>query len=229
MLDAALAASTCFTIVELGAGWGPWVTMGAAMARKRGLRFRLIAVEGSLDHFEFMKTHFADNNIDPGEHRILHGVVSTKDGVAKFPKAPNPADDYGGFIGQGGDHEEVRAYSLASLLAGEPVVDIIHCDIQGHEVEVLAPAVAVLGRRVRRIVVGTHSKEIEERLRDIFSKEGWRPDGDLTCSFKEENGQSILVQDGAQLWVNPNVEAGQPLNLGRSWLRRVVQNWRSGH
>jgi FkbM family methyltransferase len=201
------------------------------MARKRGLLFRLIAVEGSRDHFEFMKTHLADNNIDPCEHRILYGVVSAKDGTAKFPKAPNPADDYGGFIGQGSDCDEVRAYSLVSLLAAEPVVDIIHCDIQGHEVEVIAPAMAFLRRRVRRIVVGTHGKEIEERLRAMFSKEGWRLDGDLTCSFKEENGQSTLVQDGAQLWVNPNVKEDQPLeqHQGRSWLRRIVQNWRSGH
>jgi FkbM family methyltransferase len=204
MLDAALQATEKFTVLELGAGWGPWVVMGAAMARKRGLEYRLIAIEGSSDHFDFMKTHFLDNGLNPADHKIFRGVVAAGDGIAKFPKITNPSSDYGASIGVGAVLEDVEAYSVATLLRGEPVIDILHCDVQGNEVDVLAPALVELRKQVRRIVIGTHGRKIEESLFDLFGSAGWRLEGDAACQMKQADGSIVLVQDGAQLWVNPD-------------------------
>ena len=94
MLDAGRAATTSLTVMELGAGWGPWVSMGAKMAQRRNLSFRLIAVEGSSDHFDFLQTHLADNGIDLARCKLVHGIVGTKDGIANFPKLLDPSADY---------------------------------------------------------------------------------------------------------------------------------------
>lgn len=76
-----------FVAIELGAGWGPWLITGATAARRKGIkRIQLVGVEGSGKHVAFMRQHFLDNGFNPDEHQILHGVVGTYNGIAKFPK-----------------------------------------------------------------------------------------------------------------------------------------------
>jgi FkbM family methyltransferase len=209
MLEAGRAASGTLTVMELGAGWGPWISIGAKMAERRGLSYRLIAVEGSADHFKFLQTHVDDNQIDLTKCNLVHGVVGPKDGTAKFPILLDPSSDYGASIGNAvtgsGEFEELKCYSIATLLAGEPTVDIIHCDIQGHEVEALTAAISALSAGVRRVVVGTHGRSIEEKLHELFSSNGWRLDKDMACTVKLGQVAPDLVQDGAQLWVNPRL------------------------
>jgi FkbM family methyltransferase len=85
-----------FTAVELGAGWGPWLVSAALAARQKGIaQVRLLGVEGSVKHAEFMHEHFRDNGVDPGQHNLLHGVVGTYDGVAHFPVIPDSAANWG--------------------------------------------------------------------------------------------------------------------------------------
>ncbi len=65
--------------------------------------------------------------------------------------------------------EQVPSISLQTLLADLPVVDILHCDIQGMEAEVFRAGQAVVDARVRRVVIGTHSRKVEAELLDIFA------------------------------------------------------------
>lgn len=53
-----------------------------------------------------------------------------------------------------------------------PRVDILHSDIQGAESEVFHHAISLLNERVRRVVVGTHTRKIEGELMDLFSANG---------------------------------------------------------
>src|SRR3954447_10429695 len=72
VLRAVLDAGPEVVAVELGAGWGPWLVAVAAAARVRGIRaVRLVGVEGSRHHVEYLRTHFADNGLDPAAHTIL--------------------------------------------------------------------------------------------------------------------------------------------------------------
>ncbi|GJG89162.1 hypothetical protein tb265_43430 [Gemmatimonadetes bacterium T265] len=85
-----------FVVVELGAGWGPWLVSLASAARAKGLDdVRLVGIEGSADHVAYMHTHFADNGIDPRRHRLVHAVVGTSDGVAEFPVHNEPSVRWG--------------------------------------------------------------------------------------------------------------------------------------
>lgn len=204
MMEAARAARGTFTVLELGAGWGPWIGMGAAMARKTGVDYRLIAVEASQGHYDFLITHVADNKIDPFKCRLLHGIVGDNDGAAKFPKLLDPSLDYGASVDQTdakGGYEEVQSFRIATLLEGEPIVDILHCDIQGHEAVALIDSIDAIDARVRRLIVGTHGRGIEEQLHKIFAEHGWSLSNDLACTFTGGTA-STLATDGAQYWVN---------------------------
>jgi len=74
--------------------------------------------------------------------------------------------------------DRAGAISLATLLADFDRVDIIHCDVQGAEADVISAAMPKMATTVRRIVVGTHSRMIEHRYSKPFSSLGggskWR-------------------------------------------------------
>jgi hypothetical protein len=96
VLRAVLDARGELVAVELGAGWAPWLVIAARAARLRGVEaVRLVGVEGSAAHLDFMRAHFADNGLDPDRHTLLHGVVGSYDGVATFPVDVDPANAYG--------------------------------------------------------------------------------------------------------------------------------------
>jgi FkbM family methyltransferase len=197
-------------VVELGAGWGPWLVGAAKAAECVGIRdVRLAGVEGGEGHFAFMQQHFRDNGLDPDAHLLIHGVVGAHDGIAKFPKSADPRNDYGseadyqaaGSASQAFD--EVRCVALTSLLSDLPPVDLIHCDVQGAEHEVLTAAQAALEARVRRVVVGTHSRRIEADLLSFFAGLGWKLEDENPCGFIQSGGALNLVRDGFQVWSNP--------------------------
>lgn len=203
MIEALQAAQGSFAIMELGAGWGPWMSMAAVITRRLGLPCKLIAVEGLAEHIGFIDTHLRDNGVDPSSHRILHGVVAAADGTARFQKLSG--SEYGATIMDdpaGEQFEVVPSYSLASLLANEPIIDIIHCDIQGHEVEALSAGISALNQRVKRLVVGTHGRTIEQDLLGLFGRNRWRLVDELACAASIVDGKPAFLQDGAQYWLN---------------------------
>ena len=197
-----------FVAMELGAGWGPWIVLGAHLARRRGLPAVLTGVEGSSDHVAYMLTHLADNGFDPAAHQIIHAVAGSRDGVAYFPKLPDPTSDWGAeakFDAQAGtiEMEEVPCISLQTLLDRMPVLDFLHCDVQGAEADVLASAIDAVGQRVRRICIGTHGRAIEAALLDLIARHGWVLEVEKPCGLQQQEGKMILIADGVQVWRNP--------------------------
>ena len=108
------------------------------------------------------------------------------------------------------DTVAVPCISLPTLLAPLPYVDFIHCDIQGAENEVLPPALDVLDGKVGRVIVGTHSTEIHESLRDSFRSHGW---------LLEFEHLHTAVADGTQVWLNPRPRAPNWQDHLRSFVR----------
>jgi FkbM family methyltransferase len=164
-----------FVVVELGAGWGPWLVFGARAAQKLGIENIVLAgVEGSAGHFAFLRQHLLDNGLNPDEHILIHGVIGATDGIAQFPKLTVPSEEWGASADYANvptsiEMEQVVSVSLATLLNQLTPVDLIHCDIQGAEFEVLSAARHELTNHVRRIVVGTHGRRTEVDLLDFFS------------------------------------------------------------
>ena len=213
-LRSVLEARDRLVVVELGAGWAPWLVASATAAKRLGIQdILLVGVEGSAGHVAFMREHMRNNGIDPERHRVMHGVVGVEDGTAYFPKLTNPRDDYGaeadfGRAGDGAAMEEVPTYSLQTLLADIPRVDILHCDIQGVEAEVFRAAQDVVDAKVSRIVVGTHSRAVEGELQAQFSARGWILEADSACDFVQmPGGAVVLSHDGTQVWRNTRLAA----------------------
>jgi hypothetical protein len=76
---------------------------------------------------------------------------------------------------------EVRSVSLRSILGGFPYVDLIDLDVQGVEADVLESAENMLSDKVKRVHIGTHSTDNEDRLRTLFGRLGWQKLNDYGC------------------------------------------------
>lgn len=216
-LRSVLEARDRFVAIELGAGWAPWLVSMAIAAQKRGIKdLALVGVEGAADHHAWMRTHFADNGLDPDQHLLLHAVVGADDGVAYFPKLHDPTLDYGANAVFSDDEreaavvrgalEKVDCVGLAGLLRRTGRVDLLHMDIQGHEQTVLEASMAEMNGYVRRAVIGTHSRTIDAALLDLFTTHGWQLEYEKpTVVVQTPEGKLHFPVDGEQVWRNDRV------------------------
>ena len=217
-LRSLLEARERLVVMELGAGWAPWLVSAAVGAARVGISdVQLVGVEGSAGHVGFMEQHMRDNGIDPGAHRLIHGVAGASDGIARFPRLAEPRNDYGSQAHYGAasppgspaasDMEEVPCYSLDTLLVGLDCVDLLHCDIQGMEGAVFAAARRVVNAKVRRVVIGTHSRAVEAELLEIFAGLGWILENETVCKLHQAaDGSLHLFSDGCQVWRNQGLD-----------------------
>lgn len=74
----------------------------------------------------------------------------------------------------------VSAVTLKDLLGPFGVVDYLESDIQQSEISVFPPFMDLLKRKVRRIHIGTHGKDVHWTLHDMFKQQGW----DLVFSYE---------------------------------------------
>lgn len=222
LLEAVIEARGEFTMVALGAGWGRWL-VAAALAVKQYSQIpcRLIGVEAEPTHFQWMLQHFRDNGMDPSDHDLIEGAASGQKGRAWFYYG-KPASWYGQSIVQDetlsnlrGETETefnnervklVRTVDLPELTAHYPRIDYLHMDVQGAEYDILAASAQILNGKVKRVLIGTHSTEIEVGLRDLFGRLNWQ------CQYDFEMNASVVVDgtamslgDGVQVWVNPDL------------------------
>jgi len=212
LLTSIKEATQVLTVLELGAGWGPWLVAGAVAARQCGLEARLIGVEGDKAHVSFMRTHMEDNGLDPDDHRLIWAVVGAEDGTAHFPILPDPSADWGAKADFSGDRDrlsarassyiEVQSRSISSLVRELDKVDIAHCDIQGAEADALESSIDAVNTKIRRLVIGTHGRAIEERLIMLLSKHSWILEHEKACTFQQTGTQMVLLNDGVQVWRN---------------------------
>ena len=215
LLSAVSSARGVFRMAELGAGWGPWLVRGAFACRQNVAieRVELLGVEADPTHFHWMKKHFCDNLIQPSNHRLLHGAISTSNDILSFPKIENPDVNYGASLRAAHLYTEnldVQGYTLESLLNHfNGPINLLHMDAQGVEYDVIPSSLSILKDRVRYLVIGTHfSQEKHIELYEILNSQGWQP----LMSFprqKEIITEFGLVKfgDGFQFWKNPVINS----------------------
>jgi FkbM family methyltransferase len=218
-LEAVADAKGEFVMIALGAGWGRWLIAAAMAAKQRGgIRCRLVGVEAEPTHYQWMREHFRDNGIDPAEHDLIEAAASGRSGDAWFYFG-KPSSWYGQSLirdesldwdGRGTEIDyngerarRVRTVDIQELTRRYPRVDYLHMDIQGAELEFLASRPEVLNRHVKRVLVGTHSAEIERGLGKLFNELEW------TCQYDVPMNGSVVVDskvvtlgDGVQVWIN---------------------------
>lgn len=228
MLDAVVASGDTFVMVALGAGWGRWPASGAFAAMQTGRHYQLVAVEAEPTHYGWMVRHFEENGLDPERYTFIRAAIAAAEGECWF-RVGNSAAWYGQSIASDavdasttsktvmwsevsvGEErfQRVRCVDLRSVARDLPIIDYLHMDIQGAEAEVLCAHPDILRNRVRMVNIGTHSPEIEDTLRKLYSGLGWRSVYDvplkatLMVRLGDAEAKRIEFGDGVQVWINP--------------------------
>ena len=101
--------------------------------------------------------------------------------------------------------ETLPCFSLPTLLRPYARVDLVHVDIQGDEYKVLASARQVLKEKVKRLVVGTHTRAIEQELLHELPSQSWVLEADEACRYRQNGAGVVQYMDGCQVWRNPRV------------------------
>jgi hypothetical protein len=100
----------------------------------------------------------------------------------------------------------VSAVTLRELLSPFERVDYLESDIQQSEIDVFPPFIDLLRKKVHRIHIGTHGKDVHWSLHDLFAQSGWN----IVFSF-EPNAHhetalgSFETNDGVLTVVNPDL------------------------
>lgn len=213
------APADSFAMAEIGSSYGPWTCAAAVCAARSGRTdIRLSAVEASSYLFGLIPLHLAENGVDPSIVRLINGACASERTQLYFPKVTDPGDNGGqvradesgaDYLNRTVEHERVEAYPVEDLLPSG-IVDLIHMDVQGQEVNVLTPAMDVLCKRVRNVFVGAHSRKIEGELLELFHANGWHLLRERPTRYSYSAGHDDIVawttRDGGQYWHNPALD-----------------------
>jgi len=206
-----------FTAVELGAGWGPWISAAGKVCQRLGVGdVTLVGVEADEGRMELMAQHMRRNGLTA---RLIHGAAWSEDTRLKFPKIH--VEDHGAAVSETGDHadpdyrglpqqyQEAPAFGLATICQGLGVIDYMHWDIQGAELRVFESSIALLNDRARHLFIGTHSRPIEGRLIEHFYQQGWDVVYHNPCQFTFDRSkptiEGMTTRDGEIVARNPRL------------------------
>jgi FkbM family methyltransferase len=236
ILEAVQAARGSFTMVEVGAGYARWCARACAAARRRGLEVRVGVVEAEPQHVLWAREHLAAVGIAGSNIEWLEAAVGAEPGETVFlvemPEGRpgnTPREWYGQAVTWAAMQDATdtgRAYcgkpllqmpegwlgvkvavqTLSPMLERFDVIDLVDFDVQGAETDVIAASLAPLTARVRRVHVGTHSREIDAALPRILRPAGWRCVQSYPCLRWNRTPYGwICFNDGVQTWVNPRL------------------------
>ncbi len=236
LLDSVLSCkSERYCMVELGAGWGRWLLSAAHAAALRGKPGLYVAVEGEPTHYGFLRQAFRINRLAGQKYRAVQAVVSGEPRDLWFEIGSAP-DWYGqAIVEPSGERElrepmtrserwrlwwkgirqldngktptRVKSMSLSRILERLDCVDLIDMDIQGAEADVVEEELTPLKEKVKRLFIGTHSEQIERRLRESLGGSCWVCERDYHCGQENDTPYGQLhFQDGVQTWLNPSLE-----------------------
>jgi FkbM family methyltransferase len=211
-----------FTAVEVGSGWGPWIGLAGVLANTHGANaLCLIGAEASAERYALMCRHLERNGLTSESGRMIktfHGAIWTHDGEVQFPDSN--VEDMGPAVNAHGATTDYRGHRvttvstpcvrLSTLCEGAGLIDFLHIDVQGSELDLLHNDAEWLGHNVRAMMVATHSRVIEGGIMDLLGEEGWVLKREKPCRFQmddnpRENWEGLTQADGSQHWINPKL------------------------
>lgn len=213
-LRAVNQSTDTFRIIELGCGWGCWLTNTGVAARAIGRRVDLIGVEGNHLHLVNAEQTLRLNDFGPEAFTLFHGIAAPREGKALFPSPDAEKTIWNGeavFYPDAATLKRAEAdpavqvldcYPLARLSDGKRV-DLLHIDIQGAETDYVAGNMHDIDKLVARVLIGTHSRSIEGHLMDMFLAAGWRLEMERPALIPLKAGKPHTTIDGVQMWANP--------------------------
>lgn len=205
-----------FRVIELGCGWGCWITNTGHAARKTGRSVDMIGIEGDSNHLKNAVLTLEANGFTDDTYTLFHGIAAGKPGQAIFPNPEAGSAAWGGEAifspdrktlkrAQSDDSVQVLDCYTLGQLSKDNTVDLLHIDIQGAETEYVKGNIDDMDRLVRRVLIGTHGRVIEGQLQEFFLAHGWRMEMDRPTIAPLRDGVPVLGIDGVQLWANPKL------------------------
>src|SRR5262249_18269434 len=126
-----------------------------------------------------------------GNSAAWYGQSILSDGAV--PQLDGSDTPLGSVVETDGMHlERVTSYDIEAIVGDLLVVDYMHMDIQGSELDFLSAKPEILRTRVRQVNIGTHSASIERSLRRFFTSLGWNTRYDIPL-----NGQAYVQLKGS--------------------------------
>lgn len=205
-----------FRIIELGCGWGCWLTNTGVAARSIGRRVDLIGVEGNHLHLENANDTLHLNGFTSSDFTLFHGIAGARLGKALFPTSNAQDSKWDGqaifypdaqTLAEAKDDHTLQVldcFPLAQLSAGNRV-DLLHIDIQGAETDYVVGNLDEMKTYVARVLIGTHGRSIEGKLIDIFQQAGWQMEMERPALTPIRAGRPRNTIDGVQMWANPEL------------------------
>lgn len=209
-------SGSTFRIIELGCGWGCWLANTGVAARSLGKVVKLLGIEGDANHLLNARKTLELNGFTDNDYKLFNGVAGPSKGKAIFPNFTAEEAAWGGQAVFSPSTEELQqaeidpskqvldCYTLDAVSEGE-IVDLLHIDIQGAEVDFVEGNFQDISKLVRRVLIGTHSRAIEGRLCEIFLNAGWKMEMDRPALMPIIDGVPHVAIDGVHLWRNPSM------------------------
>ena len=172
-------------VYDLGANAGYFTLMGSVLTGPHG---RVISFEPLPANLVFLQRHLELNRIQ--NCTVVDAAVAAHEGTAHFTSTGDRSMTH---LADGGDIT-VRVVTLDGMLErGEiPPADVIKCDVEGAELDVLRGADAVLRKHHPLIFLDTHSAEAQSECRKLLGDLGY----ELTTLDGlplEESGELLAV------------------------------------
>ncbi|MDR1072067.1 MAG: hypothetical protein LBL45_00100 [Treponema sp.] len=104
----------------------------------------------------------------------------------------------------------VKGYSFDAISRDYDLIDFVHLDLQGYEMEFIESCVKTFSERVKHLFIGTHTRKIEGDLFEFLYNHGWTLLREKPCvvQWPETAPHSfvdVTVKDGGQFWKNRGV------------------------
>lgn len=224
VLSAIRDAGEQFVMMEVGAGYGRWLTNAAAaydaFIDRNATSRLLIAVEADPDRFAMMHENLIAHGVSEEEMRLFECAVSNYDGDIAFKMNRNP-NRFGGMVVKDPAIEDqdletvvldeewaflksVPCRRFSDVVAEFEHIDLIDFDVQNEELVLIVDALELLTERVSRLHIGTHSPEVEVGLREVLGGRGWVSVRDFPKRGTiDTSAGSLKLIDGIQSWTNP--------------------------
>lgn len=202
-------AKDTYRIVELGCGWGCWLTNMGVAARDAGLRVELIGIEGNDLHLGNARDTLRLNGFGAEDFSLFHGIAAPRAGQALFPSANAAHALWNGEAVFYPDKETLKR------AMADPEVQVLECyplqklsdvqviDIQGAEVDYITGNLDGAAQYVRRVLIGTHSRRIKGALMALFLDAGWVLEMERPALTAVRGGKLKTTIDGVQMRANP--------------------------
>lgn len=203
-----------FVMLELGCGWGCWINNLGVAAKSEGKSVKLYGVEADQQSLRFARLALNDNGITENEFFLSKGIAGKMGNVALFPsESPeeggggvaifNPSNDQLNEAKESSKYVIMPSVDIDNLIKNEKLLNFMHVDIQGAELDLLTEIFDLLCKKVRYIFIGTHSKQIEAGLFDLFMSNGlWKLEMERPAIFLLSDGRPVIQCDGVQTWRN---------------------------